>query len=238
MQYYRSKSLAGLHYKAKYKLKTYTNLTEPLVIFGMYREEDYETLINHESEVVIVWQGSDAKDLPSEWIEAVKTAKNYSCSHWVQQSLLNHGIESELRYLSATKPKKINYPNGDSIYFYSSIKGSDVYGEEIVDEIEKIIDIPIIRVYYGMYKKSEINEIYKKCFVNLRLTNHDGCPNTNLEMGLMGRKSIYNGSLPHSIKWTDVDSICESIMKEYKNRNNDNKQVSKDFIKFINDNKL
>ncbi len=50
------------------------------------------------------------------------------------------------------------------------------------DEIEKIIDIPIIRVYYGMYKKSELNEIYKKCFVNLRLTNHDGCPNTNLEM--------------------------------------------------------
>ncbi len=44
MQYYRSKSLAGLHYKAKYKLKTYTNLNEPLVIFGMYREKDYEVL--------------------------------------------------------------------------------------------------------------------------------------------------------------------------------------------------
>ncbi len=54
----------------------------------------------------------------------------------------------------------------------------------------------------------------------------------------MGRKSIYNGSLPHSIKWTDVDSICQSILIEYENRNNDNKQVSKDFIKFINDNKL
>jgi hypothetical protein len=204
----------------------------------MYREKDYETLINHESEVIIVWQGSDAKDLPKEWIEAVEKVKNYSCSHWVKQSLLNHGIESELRYLSATKPKKINYPNGDSIYFYSSIKGSDVYGEQIVNEIEKIINIPIIRTYYGMYKKSELTEIYKKCFVNLRLTKHDGCPNTNLEMGLMGRKSIYNGSLPHSIKWTDVNDICANIMHEYKNRHNDNKHISIDFLNFINDNKL
>lgn len=241
MQYYRSKSLSGLHYKAKYKLNSYTTIKEPLVIFGMYREEDYQTLINHESEVVIVWQGMDSKEINPDWIEEIKKAKNISISHWIKDSLNSYGIESELKYLSATKAKENNYPNGDCVYFYCSDYSEsslEYYGANIIDEIEERTGIIIIRTFLNSYTKKQLNEIYKKCFVNLRLTNHDGCPNTNLEMGLMGRKSIFNGSLPHSIKWNDVNDICKSIMKEYKNRKKDNKKISKDFIKFINDNKL
>ena len=241
MQYYRSKSLAGLHYKSKYKLKTYTNLNEPLVIFGMYREEDYQTLISHESDVVIVWQGMDAKEVKNDWIEEIKKAKNISISHWIKDSLNSYGIESELKYLSATEAKENNYPNGDYVYFYCSDDSEtslEYYGANMIDEIEERTGIKIIRTYLNSHTKKQLNEIYKKCFLNLRLTKHDGCPNTNLEMGLMGRKSIFNGDLPHSIEWTDINDICENIMTEYENRNNDNKQVSKDFIKFINDNKL
>lgn len=241
MQYYRSKSLEGLEYQQKYNLDDYTNPLLPLVIFGMYREDDYQTLINHESEVIIVWQGMDAKEVNSNWILEIKKAKNISISHWIKESLNSYGIESELKYLSATEYKNINHPNGDYVYFYCSDDSEsslEYYGANMIDEIEERTGIKIIRTFLNSHTKKQLNEIYKKCFINLRLTNHDGCPNTNLELGLMGRKSIYNGSLPHSIKWTDVNDICQSILIEYENRKKDNKQVSNDFIKFINDNKL
>jgi hypothetical protein len=51
-------------------------------------------------------------------------------------------------------------------------------------------------------------------------------------MGLMGRKSIYNGDLAHSIKWENIDDICESIMNEYNNRHLTD-SVSKDFYNFV-----
>jgi hypothetical protein len=76
--------------------------------------------------------------------------------------------------------------------------------------------------------------VYSQCFLNLRLTPHDGCPNTNIEMGLMGRRSIYNGDLPASIPWTSVDDICQNIMLEYSLREFSNNQVSKIYHTFVN----
>lgn len=102
----------------------------------------------------------------------------------------------------------------------------------MIEQIEERIDIPIIKADYQTFTKDQLYDVYAQCFLNLRLTPHDGCPNTNLQMGLMGRKSIYNGDLPHSIAWTDVDNICESIMREYDNRHlSDN--VSSDFYNFV-----
>jgi hypothetical protein len=48
-------------------------------------------------------------------------------------------------------------------------------------------------------------------------------------MGLMGRKSIFNGNLPNSIKWNSVDDIYQNIMKEYNLRQLPNKHVTESF---------
>jgi hypothetical protein len=241
MQIYISKSLEGLDYKSKYNLKDYTDSLQPLYIFGMYRDEDFEVLKNHQGECTIIWQGMDAKEINENWIERIKEVNNISISHWISESLNNYEIEHTVKYLSATKPNIKNHPNGDCIYFYSSDlsdESADYHGEYLLKRIKKRTGLKVIRAVYNSYTKRQLMNIYKKCFINLRLTKYDGCPNTNLEMGLMGRKSIFNGDLPHSIKWNDLDDICESIMTEYKKRNNDNKQVSIDFLNFINDNNL
>jgi hypothetical protein len=238
MQIYRSESLEGLDYQSKYNLKDYTDSLAPLYIFGMYRNEDFEVLRNHKGECTIVWCGSDAKDLPTSWVSEIKKVNNISISHWIKQSLYKHGIESEIKYLNATLPIINNYPNGDCIYFYSSDEANEVYGEKYLVPIMNRTGLKVIRATYGMFDKEQLQEVYKKCFINLRLTEHDGTPHTNLEMGLMGRKSIFNGDLPHSIEWNDLDDICANIMYEYKNRHNDNKHISIGFLNFINDNKL
>lgn len=238
-QAYISKSLKGLNFRSVYNLKKYTDSSEPLVIFGMYRQEDLGTLLNHNSDIILVWQGCDGKDLTDKWAELIKTkqVKHYAISHWISENLTKHGIEHELKPISATKPVLNIKPNGDSIYIYSSDLSpeSGIYhGDHYIEEIKKRTGLEVIRTTLKSYNKKELFSIYEKCFINLRLTEYDGCPNTNLEMGLMGRKSIFNGNIPHSIKWNDIDDICESIMQEYENRKNDNSQVAKDIINYIN----
>jgi hypothetical protein len=53
-------------------------------------------------------------------------------------------------------------------------------------------------------------------------------------MGLLGRRSIYNGDIPLSIKWAGVDDICKSIMQEYYSREYDNRDISDMTSIFVN----
>jgi len=236
-QCYISESLEGLDFRTRYGLTDYVDSGKPLIIFGLYRPEDFDVFRNHQSEITVVWQGIDARELSPESVELLhsKKAKHYTLSHWLKESLDRYGIESEIKPISATVANLEPCTKGDFIYFYSSNNSEsslDLYGAEMLSEIRKRTGLTIIRANYGLYERDELIDIYKQCFINLRLTKYDGCPNTNLEMGLMGRRSIFNGDVPGSIKWNDVDDICENIIDEYSNRHKPetiSKQV-KDFL--------
>jgi hypothetical protein len=240
MQCYISESLEGLDFKKKYRLSRYADSLKPLVIFGMYRDNDMYVYLKHVSEITVVWQGSDAKKLTPEWAELIrsKQAKHYAISHWIEESLLSYGIDCELMPVSATIGNmKHHCPRGDSVYFYSSDQSkesADHYGEHMIDEIKQITGLNVIRGTYNTFTKEELVNVYRQCFVNLRLTTYDGCPNTNLEIGLMGRRSIFNGDIPHSIKWNNVSDICDSIMMEYKIRHSSNIHIALDVKKYVN----
>jgi len=57
-------------------------------------------------------------------------------------------------------------------------------------------------------------EFYKRSFIGLRLTQHDGLPNTVIELGLMGRRCIYNGDLINAINWRNIQDIIKIINTE------------------------
>lgn len=245
-QYYRSASLEGLEYQHKYGLADYTDSNGELVMFGLYRSEDFEVLEQHQGKVTIVFQGSDVLNLPPEMIELIKSrnVQSIAISHWGFEKLTEYGLNPCLIYLSATiqTPDLLNVPNGDYVHFYSSNASNEsarYLGEHLIPEIIKKSGIPIITTAFGMYDKPTLYDIYRNCFLNLRLTHFDGCPNTNLEMGLMGRKSVFNGKgMPASIEWTDTSHVAEIIKQEYANRKKSNKAVSTEVITFINKNML
>lgn len=237
-----SKSLDGLqdNFRRKYGLSEYLHKDRPLVIFGMYDADDLSVYLNHPSDVVVVWQGCDGRDahLIAEDIKKRK-AKHYSISHWIKNSLDDLGIENTFAPISATiVPESIEIPKrGTHIYYYSSDlskESGDYYGDYMLEEIERRTGLHVIRTTINTLKKDQLLKVYSLCFVNLRLTTYDGCPNTNLEIGMLGRRSIYNGDLPHSIKWNNVDDICDSIISEYERRNEDNSQIAIDIVSFIN----
>jgi len=54
-------------------------------------------------------------------------------------------------------------------------------------------------------------------------------------MGMMGRRSIYNGGVPTAIMWHNIEDIIYNITEEYKNRGNAKiKDTSKTIKKYIN----
>lgn len=230
-----SKSLEGLDFMTKYDLVPMHSRHLPLIIFGMYREEDFQIMENHFGSVTVVWQGGDARDLPKKWLGELKSARHFSNSHWVQNELEAKGIKSELIPISATVDNLDPVPPGDSIYFYaSSEKDYDFYGGNYLPEIKQRLGIPIIEGWFGKWNREELLEQYKKCFIGLRLTEYDGCPNTVLELGLLGRRSLFNGHIPSSIPWYDIDSICDSILVEYSRRGKDYIKTSNQIKEYLN----
>jgi len=61
---------------------------------------------------------------------------------------------------------------------------------------------------------NSMSGVYDKCFMGIRLTPHDGLPNTVVELGLMGRRCVWNGNLPNAIPWMKDADIIEAVSKE------------------------
>lgn len=239
MQGYVSASLDGLDFISKYGLLDYTDSLEPLVIFGMYNKIDYSVFDNHKGKLIVVWQGMDSLSWTEDEFFNIrkKEATHYSISDWIKTKLEQNNIDCLYAPISATTGNANPLPRGESIYFYTSKASLDsynYYGGDMIEEIEHRTGLNVIVADYKTYTKSELFEVYKSCFINLRLTKFDGCPNTNLEMGLMGRRSIYNGDIPMSIKWNGVDDICKSIIDEYNSRQNDNTNIAEVTSVFVN----
>ena len=231
-----SESLAGLHegMTNKYNLMPYNNFLFPAIFMGMYTEEDFNLFSKHIGGATIIWFGSDAKDLSEDWIDTVNTAVNIAVSEQVADTLESKGVDAIVYPFNAVEPDMWPcVPNGDKIFWYYG-NSPDFYGQKLIDQIKERLDITIIKAGFDTFTREELVSVYSQCFLNLRLTPHDGCPNTNIEMGLMGRRSIFNGDLPASIPWQSVDDICENILIEYSLREFSNKEISKIYHKFVN----
>lgn len=242
MQAHISNSLANFkdNFCYKYRLFDYTRKSHPAVFIGMYNAIDWSTFIKHKGHSTVVFQGMDCKDLTGLTAELLKlkNPRVICISHWQSETLKNLNVEHELIPVSATivgEQKPV--PRGTSVYFYSSDlspASSEYYGESMLNEIREKTKLNIIRATYNTFTHDQLQDVYKECFVGLRLTQYDGLPNGVLEMGLLGRRTIFNGKIPHAIHWTDVDDICEKINQEYENRNEDNKHIHTDIANFVN----
>ena len=55
-------------------------------------------------------------------------------------------------------------------------------------------------------------DIYKKCFIGLRLTEHDGNANTVQEFEAINIPIVHNHS-DYGLKWKNIDNIINHIKK-------------------------
>jgi hypothetical protein len=166
-----------------------------------------------------MWAGTDII-LPGHLDAALNSKvniKHIAISSFIANDLDKRGVK--YKFLPLVGSDMSRYESevlGNEIYAYVPETRQNFYGAKIIKELKKRCKYKInISNSCNRYSKGKLYDIYKGCFCGLRLTPHDGVANQVVEMGLMGRKSIYNGKTPCSISWRDdVDSILESIEKE------------------------
>jgi hypothetical protein len=224
----------------KFNLSDYYSKDEPLAMFSVCRDEDYEIFLRHRGPVNVIWCGSDAMMIDESRSKILKSkeVRHISTSKFISEDLRSHNITYEYIPVSAAN-NDISmhiYPRGKNIYFYHDNNyEKDFYGQSYINEIKRRTNLNIIESTKNKYTSKELISVYGSCFISLRLTNHDGIPTTVTEMGLMGRRSVHNGYVPHCYAYEGIDDICESIITEYENRHFDDlKIISEDWKNYIN----
>lgn len=218
-------SEALLHFskrlKKKYCKKQYDEGI--CLFFGMYSLKDIYKLKIHNGYKFLLWGGTDCnwnyKDRVRnfDYINKIPDLYHIAISKDIQERLRLKNIESIFFDMNLVD-KKIFKPvliKGESIFIYNGYtKGNEgIYGEKIYNEVVK--KLPEFNFIYSNvlnlpYEK--MPEIYAKCFIGLRLTDHDGNANMVQEMMAMNIPVVHNLS-DYGLKWKNVDNIIEYINK-------------------------
>lgn len=225
----------------KYGLRVYNNTKKPAIFYSAW---SFGQIAHHTAFGIIIWRGSDIIKLKSRLkiIKRMKNIHHVSISSFISQDLDAVGIKYKFIPIVGVN---MNYytpcPLGDEIYTYVPTNNKSKYyyryGMDVIEKIQQRCNYKInILGPPFKYNRKQLLKIYKRCFCCLRLTVHDGLPNTVIEMSLMGRKSIYNGNIPGSIKWdrNDIDKIVEKIKIEAQKIGTIDNEYPKKIKKFLN----
>jgi hypothetical protein len=203
----------------KYKMTYYQPYSredrkEPVVMFGMYGRGTKADCMNHQGLCVIVWSGSDSTRLHED-VNFVTYLKD-NCdrvfhiahSHWIQTDLKHWGLSYIDKVVLPVNLDRYKFEPevGNGVYHYGTKQREWYYGTHLMKKLrtnwDKRTGMPHIHITaHGAYSQDELYEIYKDCFIGVRLTEHDNMALSCIEMGLMGRYSIFNGNIPCAIPY-------------------------------------
>ena len=200
-----------------YKMDKYSPSSDkkaPVVIFGCYGGGTKADIMNHTGLVVIVWSGSDSVRLHEKghFIQFCKDNADrvfhIAHSHWIQTDLAHFGLKYIDKVVLPSNFDGFSFEKepGNSVYHYGTHQRSWYYGTDLMRKMSKKWakgqQFPKIHMsIQTTYKAKELYEIYKDSFVGVRLTEHDNMALSVIEMGLMGRRSIFNGNVPCAIPY-------------------------------------
>jgi hypothetical protein len=223
----------------KYNLTEYTSINGPTIFFGMYDDNDYKVFSEHVGEKVIIWTGSDALKLINKksWHNKLQNSNNIAISSFINQTLNSINIKNVIKPITPTKNLINIKPKGEFIYwYYNSDDKKDFYGGKIVEQIEKLTKYKIIKTITNSFNHEQLKDIYEKCFLGFRFTEHDGLSNTVVELGLMGRYCIHNGDTPNSLKYdkNDINHIIKLIDYEYSKIDIINENLANETYTYLN----
>ena len=222
-----------------YNLKNYYNNKEPCLFFGLYNRIDIERLQKHEGDKYVMYGGTDCDFRFTERnknFEKIKDMeiKYISISEDIEERLKSKNKESELIKIDLVEYEKfVGESKGNKIYVYLGRKEieekeigteRDIYGyKEYLEIKERFPEFEFIESNKINKKYDEMADIYKECFIGLRLTKHDGNANTVKEMGALGIPVVHNGKEKNCLNWKTIDDIelnikyvwIERLMKDF-----------------------
>lgn len=235
-------------FENKFELTSYDcekNICDNVAFFGIYNSIDLNNLISHKGRKILIPGGSDINFFTI-FKKNYEKIKNEKIKIFCQSKYLYNNCVSiypkELTFLIPITPviiKDFYEPHnikGNSIYIYTcknDIKATQIYGKKIYSNIINILSNKYSFIICNCETSNDVKNIYKKCFVGLRLTTVDGLGATNIELGLMGIKSITNNISPNCLSWTTEEDIIKHIENEAKNIGKSDPEMSNKVYQFI-----
>ena len=193
-----------------FNLKEYYNRSLPALFFGIYNKQDFQYIHNHTSLSYLMFGGSDVPNYekcnPSIIFVAISTD--------IQTRIKQDSILIKFTLVDKTIFKPY-HSQGNKIYIFDGRLKKDsnriTYGATYYDEV--VNRLPNHEFMYSSdlnmpYEK--MPEIYRQCFIGLRLTSHDGNANTVQELEAMNIPVIHNQS-EYGLKWKNIDDIIMHI---------------------------
>tara|TARA_B100000073_G_scaffold348197_1_gene365615 strand:+ start:2689 stop:3672 length:984 start_codon:yes stop_codon:yes gene_type:complete len=202
----------------------------PCIFFGVYTDKDMNYIKNHIQKNVayIVWGGEDANiNKEHSRLTVLELSKfpnliHISISKCIKNSLDKMGVNSILVKFNLLNKNifwKIKFTTENkSIYIYNGWMGGNrehIYGKHIYDQIiKRIKGVPIIMSNKINVPKEKMMYIYSKCFIALRLTEHDGNSNTSQECEYIGLPIVHN-FCNNGLRWKNADDVINHIQNSY-----------------------
>jgi hypothetical protein len=223
----------GPRMREKYNFKHYSrrhDTNEPLVVFGIYGGATKSDIMNHRGLCVCVWSGSDSVRLHErpDFVDFCKfnahRVFHIAHSHWIQTDLAHYGLKFIDKVVIPIKLEEYSFEKevGDAVYHYGTHQRLWYYGTHLMKKLDKKWNKKrgnprMIITTQTAYGKKELYELYKESFVGVRLTEHDNMAMSVVEMGLMGRRSIFNGNVPCAISYPchPYDTYCPLTRKQW-----------------------
>lgn len=220
----------------KYPMKLFKNFRDVkyyLCVIGVFNDFDLSIIkqaVKKRLNVFIIWMGTDCHVLHN-YKKVVKSTfiRHYSISPNIYEILkksdlhpyqITFSIVDESHFV----PKKSNRKQKCCVYIFNGLKGYDrtlFFGKPIYESVvQTLIDkFQFVKEQFIFSKEltvkyNEMNTIYDKCFIGLRLCQVDGNSNTVQEMKLMNIPIIHNCS-DYGIKWKTEQDIINIILQYY-----------------------
>ena len=206
-------------------LKPYSDVNAPAFFMSTLSIEQIS--LRHKGPAVMI-VNNDIRPIQNnlEWVKNKKDLYFISTSKLTSVYLDGLGLDYvEFPWYPHNIKDIKSYPKGSGIYFYGQRDNDNLYGYNIVPRLMKK-HFPHIPVYYGTYHSTgapfvkytpqQLDEIYKKVFVSIRLTRYDGLSHTAQTLGLRGIKSIWNGGTPSALSYGSEQDIINHIRNEEK----------------------
>ena len=200
------------------------NNNVPSCFFGLYTDDDYKNISNHNGIKYIIFGGSDIDNLALlKKILKLDDIILISISDNITSRLKKYKIDS-IQILFNIVDYQLFKPiteYGDKIFIYNGVKkkhdNGDIYGKKYYDKVvENLPDYDFIFSEELNLEYEMMPHIYKQCFIGLRLTHGDGNANMVQEMEAMNIPVIHNHS-EYGIKWKTLDDIVSIIKSRIKN---------------------
>jgi len=221
-----------------YNLTTDYDINKPTLFFGVYTFNDSNIINNHKGLKYIMFGGNDCNLNNKHRINMFKSIKFNKNTFIISTSddiyerlstikkkynLSNIIYRSNLNLLDKNIWRKVNVLENNVYIYDGCMKKTEVYSCDICDKVVDILTnkyknkISFIRTsdFKSFIPQQELFEVYKKCFIGLRLTYHDGSAQTVQEFKECNLPIVHNQS-NYGIKWKDENDIIKTIEDEYK----------------------